>query len=160
MVTVVRRILLLRKGDGTNNIMIMRRFVLILVVPLLLCCCHSEKSLPGDEDEYMLRAEIEGVAYMTRSQIAPSGIFSWTEDDLIGICGHTIINQRFHYNIGGSSSDNVFSGIFDVLSDSIRFGYYPYQKDIVIRDDSLHYTINKEVEFRNDVNYAPMMGFA
>ena len=129
-----------------------------MVVPLLLCCCQSEKSLPGDEEEYMLRVEIEGVAYTTRSQIAPSGIFSWTDDDLIGICGHTIINQRFHF-IGGSSLENVFSGIFDLLADSIRFGYYPYQKDIVIKDGSLHFTINKDTEFRNDVNYAPMMGF-
>ena len=143
---------------GQIIIMIMRRYFLILVMPLLLCCCHSEKNYPVADEECMLWAEIEGVAYTTRSQIAPTGIFSWTDDDLIGICGHTIINQRFHY-IGGSSSENVFSGVFDVLSDSIRFGYYPYQKDIVIRGDSLHFTIGKEAEFRNDVNYAPMIGF-
>lgn len=126
----------------------------------LFCCCDKDSiNSPDEKEEYHLIADIEAVYDgQTRSAVGNDGCFEWTNDDVIGICGYNSINNRFHY-VGGGGSDNEFAGVFDLLSDRIRFGYYPYRSDISIKDDSLNFTIEETSVFRNNVNDAPMIGF-
>ncbi len=153
------RVLWLRKRIGTNISNSMKNICSILFVSLLLCGCSNVNTLPEKTpNEILLLADYESIRCYTRAQVDSSGKFSWTDDDLIGICGYKLTNSRFHH-VRDDVSGNAFSGVFDFISDSIRFGYFPYQKDIVIKDDSLYFTIQEKTAFMDKNNMAPMVGF-
>lgn len=128
------------------------------IVALFLCCCNG--SVNDAEElivDYQIFAETETLN-STRSYVDGNGHFSWTEDDLIGVCGYKNSNNRFHYT-GDPVSGNVFSGLFDSSKDNIRFGYYPFENDALIETDKLHLSIMEESVFQDNINYAPMIGF-
>lgn len=132
----------------------------ILLVSLLLVCCNNDNTgiIEEKQPKCQIEADYESIQIRTRAKVDSIGRFSWTDDDLIGICGYKLTNNRFHY-VKGGVSDKVFSGIFDFSSDSILFGYFPYQKDIVIKGDSLYFIIPEKTLFQDYVNMAPMIGY-
>lgn len=137
----------------------MKKFFYTMIASLFMFSCYNDsKEIEEDGSEFILTADLEQLQYSTRAVVDGSGRFSWTDDDLIGICGYKGSNSRFHH-VDDAVRNNVFSGVFDALSDSIWFGYFPYQKDIVINDGCLYLTIEEESDLRNNVNSAPMIGF-
>ena len=137
----------------------MKTIYKILLVSLLFCCCSKDNTgIEEKQPDCQLVADYESIHSHTRAQVDNLGRFSWTDDDMIGICGYKLTNNRFHHVKDGFSG-KLFSGIFDFSSDDIFFGYFPYQKGIVIKGDSLIFTVQEETLFQDNVNMAPMIGY-